>query len=92
MTPLYELLRDRGYSMDDEETVEGVVCFGIAVPGRGPGDGPYAASVTLLKARATFERVPALIADLQRLADRLSDPLRSAQGSRREARTDGQMR
>ena len=80
--------------MDDEETVEGVVCFGIAIPGRGPGDGPYAASITLLKARATYDRVPALIADLHRLTDRLSDPLRSAPASRAAARlgTDGQRR
>lgn len=70
-----EVVRQRGYSMDDEETIEGVVCFGVAVPGRQPGEGPYAASITLLKARATFERVPALIADLHRLAARLSDPL-----------------
>jgi DNA-binding IclR family transcriptional regulator len=70
-----ELVRQRGYSMDDEETIEGVVCFGVAIPGRQPGEGPYAASITLLKARATFERVPALIADLHRLAGRLSDPL-----------------
>jgi IclR family transcriptional regulator, blcABC operon repressor len=70
-----EVARVRGYSMDDEETVEGVVCFGVAIPGRSPGDGPYAASITLLKVRATFERVPALIGDLHRLAARLSDPL-----------------
>jgi DNA-binding IclR family transcriptional regulator len=87
------IVRQRGYSMDDEETVEGVVCFGVAVPGRGPGDGPYAASITLLKARATYDRVPTLIADLHRLADRLSDPLRSApaRGAAR-LRTDGQSR
>jgi len=71
-----EVVRERGYSMDDEETVEGVVCFGVMIPGRRPGEGPYAASITLLKARATDERVPLLIADLHRLADRLSDPLR----------------
>jgi DNA-binding IclR family transcriptional regulator len=70
-----EVVRLRGYAMDDEETVEGVVCFGIAIPGRSPGEGPYAASITLLKARATFDRVPLLIADLRRLAARLSDPL-----------------
>lgn len=87
-----DVVRDRGYSMDDEETVEGVVCFGIAIPGRGPGEGPYAASITLLKARATFDRVPALIADLHRLADRLSDPLRSAPASRRQAGGEDQIR
>jgi DNA-binding IclR family transcriptional regulator len=87
-----ELVRERGYATDDEETVEGVVCFGIAIPGRAPGEGPYAASITLLKARATFDRVPALIADLHRLADRLSDPLRSAPASRRQARSAVQIR
>ena len=69
------VVRERGYSMDDEETVEGVVCFGIAIPGRRPGEGPYAASITLLKVRATPERVPALIEDLQVLSGRMSDPL-----------------
>lgn len=82
-----DLVRQRGYAMDDEETVEGVVCFGVMIPGRRPGEGPYAASITLLKARATEERVPLLIDDLHRLARRLSDPLRvdqafSGEGSR----------
>ena len=70
-------IRERGYAMDDEETVEGVVCFGVMIPGRRPGEGPYAASITLLKARATSERIPLLIEDLHRLADHLSDPLRA---------------
>jgi IclR family transcriptional regulator, blcABC operon repressor len=77
-----QVVRARGYAMDDEETVEGVVCFGVVIPGRSPGEGPYAASITLLKARATFDRVPALIADLHRLAARLSDPLRAVRQSR----------
>jgi DNA-binding IclR family transcriptional regulator len=70
-------VRRRGYALDDEETVEGVVCYGIAIPGRRPGDAPHAASITLLKARATDERVPALVADLRHLAELLSDPLRA---------------
>ena len=70
-------VRQRGYAMDDEETVEGVVCFGVMIPGRRPGEGPYAASITLLKARATNERIPLLIEDLHRLADHLCDPLRA---------------
>jgi IclR family transcriptional regulator, blcABC operon repressor len=75
-------VRRRGYAMDDEETVEGVVCFGVMIPGRRPGEGPYAASITLLKARATDERVPLLIDDLYLLADRLSDPLRAVRITR----------
>jgi DNA-binding IclR family transcriptional regulator len=71
-------VRRRGHAIDNEETVEGVVCLGIAIPSRRPGEGPYAASVTLLKARATEERVPAIVADLHALADRLSDPMRTA--------------
>ena len=70
------LVRQRGYAIDDEETVEGVVCFGIAIAGRRPGEGPYAASITLLKVRATDEREQMLLADLRLLQARLSDPLR----------------
>lgn len=69
-------IRRRGYAMDDEETVEGVVCYAVQVPGRQPGDPPYAASITLLKVRANAERVLALVDDLRWLATELSDPLR----------------
>ena len=77
LLPDLDAVRKRGYALDDEETVEGVVCYGIAIRGRRPGDPPHAASITLLKARATEERVPALVADLRRLAELLSDPLRA---------------
>jgi len=69
-------VRRRGYAIDDEQTMEGVVCYGVMIPSRQPGEGPYATSITLLKVRATAERLPALIADLHRLADGLSHPIR----------------
>lgn len=69
-------VRRRGYAIDDEETSEGVVCYAVTIPSRQPGEGPAAASITLLKARATAERVPSLIADLRWLAGVLADPLR----------------
>lgn len=69
-------VRRRGYAIDDQETAEGVVCYAVVVPSRQPGEGPGAISVTLLKARATGDRVPGLIDDLGRLVDALSDPLR----------------
>jgi IclR family transcriptional regulator, blcABC operon repressor len=82
-----KVVRERGYAMDDEETVEGVVCFGVMIPGRRPWEGPYAASITVLKARATGERTSLLIDDLHRLADRLSDPLRAGQRSQLPTRS-----
>jgi IclR family transcriptional regulator, blcABC operon repressor len=69
-------VRRRGYAIDDEETMEGVVCYGVVVGGRQPGEGPYAASITLLKVRATEERVATLLEDLRWLAKQLADPLR----------------
>ena len=71
------VVRQRGYAIDEEETVEGVVCYGVSIRGRRPGEGPYAASITLLKVRATDEREQLLLADLRLLKERLSDPLRA---------------
>lgn len=70
-----EEVRERGYATDDEETAEGVVCYGVAFPGRRSGEGPYAVSATMLKVTAR-ERRDAVVADLQRLAGMLTDPLR----------------
>jgi IclR family transcriptional regulator, blcABC operon repressor len=68
-------VREQGYAMDDEETMDGVVCLGVAFPGRRSGEGPYAVSCTILKIQADERREP-IVAELRRLAGMLSDPLR----------------
>jgi DNA-binding IclR family transcriptional regulator len=68
-------IRQRGYSIDNEETALGVVCYGVAVQGRGVDQEPHAASVTLLKARADGARRAALVKELRRLAELMTNPL-----------------
>ena len=76
-------IRERGYSVDDEETAEGVLCLGVAITGPQTTDKPYAASLTLLRVRATDDRRAALIADLRRLAMMLAGPLSESAGASR---------
>jgi DNA-binding IclR family transcriptional regulator len=68
-------VRLRGYAIDDEETSEGIVCLGIAIPPAPRGEARYAVSVTLLRARADAERRAVLVADLGRLARHLASPM-----------------
>ena len=68
-------VRRRGHAIDNEETAEGIICLGVAIPRRRSGGDPYGVSVTLLKARADQARMDALAADLKRLARLLSNPL-----------------
>lgn len=62
-------VRRRGYSIDDEENTIGVTCFGVAIPDSMP---VAAVSCTLFTSRVTPAVRSALVADLQKLADRLS--------------------
>ena len=61
-------VRARGYAVDDEETMEGVLCVGTHVGRALPEDGRLAISITVLKARATPERQRALAEKLRELA------------------------
>ncbi|HKG55818.1 MAG TPA: IclR family transcriptional regulator [Candidatus Limnocylindrales bacterium] len=70
-----EEVRRRGHAVDDEETAEGVVGIGVAIPQPRAAHGPHGVSVTILKARAEPARVEALVADLKRLASGLGNPL-----------------
>ncbi|MEN3615387.1 IclR family transcriptional regulator [Plantactinospora sp. ZYX-F-223] len=66
--------RERGYGINDEETTEGI--FGVAMPVRGlpPSAGPYAVSISMLKARANKQRVDRALEVLRQLSDLVSDP------------------
>ena len=80
-------VRRRGHAIDDEETAEGIICLGVAIPRRS-GAEQYGVSVTLLKARADAARIDALAADLKRLARLLANPLIA---SRREGHGDARI-
>lgn len=76
---LDELLREleatrlRGYSLDDEETVEGMCCVGAAVRSR--SDVRAGVAFSTVKARLTPERVDQLARQVVELARRLSQRL-----------------
>jgi DNA-binding IclR family transcriptional regulator len=63
-------IRQRGYSLDDEQNTEGITCVGVALPGT--PDTPTAVSATMLTARVTPELRDSLAKDLTTLAKDLS--------------------
>lgn len=68
-------VRQSGYAVDDEETSEGILCLGVAIPQWPQSEARYAVSVTLLKARADADRRADLIVDLRQLARFLANPM-----------------
>ncbi len=72
-------VRDNGYAVDDEETTEGVLCYGVACVNASAPE-PVAVSLTLLKTRDTPEVRQQLVGDLRVLARFLSNPLEAASG------------
>jgi len=68
-----EATRRRGYSVDDEETVEGMCCVGAPVRGR--GDLRAAVAFSTVKARLTPARREELARQVMALAQRLSQRL-----------------
>jgi DNA-binding IclR family transcriptional regulator len=70
-----EVIRRRGYSIDQEEVIEGVVCVAVAIPRAGVADQHLAVSITLLKPRATATLLRTLAGELTVLAEAISDGL-----------------
>jgi DNA-binding IclR family transcriptional regulator len=67
--------RQRGWAVDDEETAEGMQCFGAAVTGaRGP-QAQAAVAVSVIKAGLTARRRTELVEAIGRLARDLSEAL-----------------
>ena len=67
-----EATRARGWAVDDEELIDGVLCFGAVIPRR-QGVPQYAVSFTLLKAWAPVERRDLLGRELVGLAAVIAD-------------------
>lgn len=67
-------VRERGYAVDDEEVVDGVMCLAKAVR-TGSGDGPAAVSLTVLKASVTLDHLEDLVERLDILVKELDSRL-----------------
>lgn len=67
--------RLRGYTMDDEETNVGVVCFAVPVINIPGEPAKFAVSATMLKARADEVDKAQIVDELQNIARALANPL-----------------
>jgi IclR family transcriptional regulator, blcABC operon repressor len=72
-------IRSRGYALDREEVIEGVVCVGVAIPRRSPAEQLLAVSITLLKPRATAPHLRELAEELREVTDAIAAGLGVAQ-------------
>ena len=70
-----ELIRSRGYALDQEEVIEGVVCVGLAIPRVSSSEQLLAVSITLLKPRATKPRLRELAGELGVVTDSIATGL-----------------
>lgn len=66
-----EVTRRRGYALDDEETVDGLVCVAAVVPGSGDQPSLCAVSHTMLKSQATEEHTAEVVPVVRRIANEI---------------------
>ncbi|MCL4185446.1 MAG: IclR family transcriptional regulator [Burkholderiaceae bacterium] len=67
--------RAQGYAVDDEETADGMHCFGAPVFAAGRGEAVAAVAVSLIKASTSVRRRDEVIAAIRELAARVSQRL-----------------
>jgi DNA-binding IclR family transcriptional regulator len=70
-----EVTRERGYSLDQEETTPGVTCVAIATPGFRTDSDPFAISVTAASTSLGDSMLADLLAELRAVASALSNPM-----------------
>ncbi len=68
-------VRARGYSIDDEETRDGMICFGAPIFDSGSGEAVAGAAVSMLKAAVTKQRATIATRAVTQLAVQLSKRL-----------------
>lgn len=67
--------RARGYSLDNRETNPAVVGVAVLVRPRSSAEEPFALGASLFQVEAADERIPAVVAELRRVAENLSNPM-----------------
>lgn len=75
-------VREAGCAVDDEETAEGMHCFGAAVHAAGREEAVAAVAVSLIKAQTTPRRRTEIVAAVRALASEISRRLGSAVATR----------
>ena len=65
-------IKRRGYALDEEEVIEGVVCVSIAIPRQRRADPLLAVSLTLLKPRATKPTIVKLAQELREVTNAIA--------------------
>jgi DNA-binding IclR family transcriptional regulator len=73
-----EQIRQRGYSIDHEEVYPGLAGAAVVVPPQSSGEVPIALGASLVESRADERSMHIVVAELQAVARRMSNPMNLA--------------